>query len=301
MKKILLASLILFWGCGEDDSNNNPYTTCGDCNEPDYSSSSEYSYSSDPQEIVEKAYISVAAFTEQGVTTVAWATEETASESEIAAREECAIKAGTSQALCKSATSYKGCVEVYVEKQIADADPTVSFSSRFVNDYANLIEANESTKCNEYPKEGDVPGITAYCQEREVRCWESDGGIENSSSSLTSSSSEIITQVGEKAEECVQTRFSESGNVYYWTNICDYRISILWCGDLEFSDKRCGDGGDGDGFFTRSSVLDPGDEEDEWITGDIVWGACKGNVGFGHDRFDDSPDGSYVCYASLYN
>ena len=58
---------------------------------------------------------------------------------------------------------------------------------------------------------------------------------------------------GESAMDCLivsDGAEQPSGVEIVFTNQCDEQIFMLWCGELQFSDRRCGDGPNG-GFYTQ--------------------------------------------------
>lgn len=98
---------------------------------------------------------------------------------------------------------------------------------------------------------------------------------------------------GKSAQGCV----SDSGERL--TNNCNAPIFILWCGDLKYSSKACGDGPKG-GFYTQSANLEPGASKEIKVKdgGRYQWAACYGGISFGNDgEYTDSPNGGYRCLA----
>ncbi|MBK8188201.1 MAG: hypothetical protein IPK77_13640 [Cellvibrio sp.] len=80
-------------------------------------------------------------------------------------------------------------------------------------------------------------------------------------------------------------------------NDCGAPVFILYCGELEFSSDRCGDGPDG-GYYTHSSNIDEGEETNFRIEdgGSYSFGACYGQISFVNGgTYTDEPNGRYTC------
>jgi hypothetical protein len=98
---------------------------------------------------------------------------------------------------------------------------------------------------------------------------------------------------GEPAMQCVRTQGAD-GKVIF-SNICDQKIFIIYCGDLKYSKQRCGNGPNG-GFYTHSRNLEPGQSYDEAIDGQYSFAACVGGISFGNDgEYTDEPNGNFTC------
>ena len=97
---------------------------------------------------------------------------------------------------------------------------------------------------------------------------------------------------GKSAMNCIKT--SQSGSKFTFKNTCNYNIFVVWCGDLKYSKKRCGDG-KGGRYYTHSNNIKPFDNRSADIEGKINFAACKGQIGFGRKGFIDYPNGSYKC------
>ncbi len=93
------------------------------------------------------------------------------------------------------------------------------------------------------------------------------------------------------ADKCVNVR---GGTV---TNNCSDQVFVIWCGDLQYSNQRCGDGPKG-GYFTHSDNLRPGQSKDLAVksNGRFSYGACYGTISFGNSgEYRDYPNGNYDC------
>lgn len=99
---------------------------------------------------------------------------------------------------------------------------------------------------------------------------------------------------GESAQNCVNA--SAKGDAVTFKNNCGEKIFVIWCGELKYSKKRCGDGPKG-GFYTHSFNMEAGAKRDETIMKGAWWyAACKGGISFGNDgEYKDYPDGSVEC------
>ena len=97
---------------------------------------------------------------------------------------------------------------------------------------------------------------------------------------------------GESAGHCVD--FSAGSDNFIASNQCGEKVFIFYCGDLSYSNQRCGDGPDG-GYYTHSRVLDAGDTYSIDVIGSISYGSCLGGISFGNDKFSDDPSGGYRC------
>ena len=98
---------------------------------------------------------------------------------------------------------------------------------------------------------------------------------------------------GESAQRCVDAS-SSNGKVTF-TNNCGEKVFVIWCGDLTYSKKRCGDGPKG-GFYTQSSNIDDGESKTTEIKGQYSYAACKGSISFGNDgEYEDNARGGYRC------
>ena len=96
---------------------------------------------------------------------------------------------------------------------------------------------------------------------------------------------------GKSADRCV----TASGVTI--TNNCSEQVFILWCGDLKYSNQRCGDGPKG-GFYTHSDNLRPGQSKELAIkpNGGYNYASCYGGISFGNDgEYRDYPNGNYDC------
>ena len=101
---------------------------------------------------------------------------------------------------------------------------------------------------------------------------------------------------GISAMECVSASRDKDDVVF--KNKCDYKVFVVYCGDMKYSKKKCGDGPKGNSFFTHSTNI--GSNESSWARSikEYKYAACEGQIGFGKDEIQDSPDGSFSCVAS---
>ena len=98
---------------------------------------------------------------------------------------------------------------------------------------------------------------------------------------------------GESAQSCVDAS-SGNGKVTF-TNNCGERVFVIWCGDLKYSQKRCGDGPRG-GFYTQSVNIDAGGTSTADINGQYHYADCKGSISFGNDgEYEDNANGGFRC------
>jgi hypothetical protein len=98
---------------------------------------------------------------------------------------------------------------------------------------------------------------------------------------------------GELATSCVDAS-SSNGKVTFKNN-CGVPVFVIWCGDLTYSKKRCGDGPKG-AFYTQSTNINAGDKQTTDIKGQYNYAACKGSISFGNDgEYVDTPSGGIKC------
>lgn len=101
---------------------------------------------------------------------------------------------------------------------------------------------------------------------------------------------------GRDAKECV-TESRENEDIIF-SNRCSYRIFVVWCGDIKYTKKRCGDGPKGNSFYTQSNNIEPGKSTRAGGIREYRFAACEGAIGFGKEGIIDLPDGSYKCTAT---
>lgn len=105
---------------------------------------------------------------------------------------------------------------------------------------------------------------------------------------------------GESAMDCLivsDGAEQPSGVEIVFTNQCDEQIFMLWCGELQFSERRCGDGPNG-GFYTQSDNLQANASNEIRIKAGTSYhyAACYGGISFGNSgEYTDNPDGGFVC------
>lgn len=96
---------------------------------------------------------------------------------------------------------------------------------------------------------------------------------------------------GRSASACVRANGSTV------TNNCSEKVFVIWCGDLKYSKKKCGDGPNG-GFYTHSENLQPGQSKTLEIIpgGTFKYASCIGSISFGNEgAYTDTSNGSYHC------
>jgi hypothetical protein len=113
---------------------------------------------------------------------------------------------------------------------------------------------------------------------------------------LFSTAASAAGNPGRSAMECV-TASRDKGDVVFKNN-CNYKIFVVWCGEQKYTKKKCGDGPQGNSFYTHSNNIEPGGET--WARGiqEYRYAACEGGIGFGKDGIKDAPDGSFQCTAA---
>jgi hypothetical protein len=113
---------------------------------------------------------------------------------------------------------------------------------------------------------------------------------------------------GEDAVFCLSisegSEDSNGGKSQVFTNNCEMKIFIIYCGNSLYGNGECGNGPN-QGFFVFSQNLDPGMSYESVAIktgGEIHYGACIGGISFGNDgEFKDYPDGSYECLDKTNN
>jgi|GEM_PF-1544422 len=98
---------------------------------------------------------------------------------------------------------------------------------------------------------------------------------------------------GREAMRCVSV--SREKEDLGFTNTCNIQIFVVWCGNLKYSKKQCGDGPAGNSFYTHSVNVGPGDKQYARGIGDYHYAACEGGIAFGKDEIQDRPDGTFTC------
>ena len=100
---------------------------------------------------------------------------------------------------------------------------------------------------------------------------------------------------GRNAMECVDARRQQGDIAFH--NRCAHKIFVVWCGEMKYSKKRCGDGPSGNRFYTHSTNIGPGETQFARGIGSFRYAACEGGIAFGKDEIRDEPDGSFTCVA----
>lgn len=99
---------------------------------------------------------------------------------------------------------------------------------------------------------------------------------------------------GKSAMDCVTA--TRDGQDVKFSNRCDHKVFVAWCGALKYSKKRCGDGPAGNSYYTHSSNIAPnGTTSANGVVGDYKYAACVGGIGFSKTGFQDQPDGTFAC------
>ena len=99
---------------------------------------------------------------------------------------------------------------------------------------------------------------------------------------------------GKSAMNCIEV--SNSSDDVIFKNTCNYKVFLVWCGDLTYTRKRCGDG-PRDSFYTQSDNLGPYDTKKTSVKGSYKYAACKGSIGFGSKGIEhpNSDRGRFRC------
>lgn len=99
---------------------------------------------------------------------------------------------------------------------------------------------------------------------------------------------------GIDANKCIDTR--ADGHVVTLTNNCVENVYVFFCGDIKFSQERCGSL-TRNAFYTHINNLKPFGKiifELEQ-SGIYFYGACFGVAQTPQDAFEDYPNGDYKC------
>ena len=98
-------------------------------------------------------------------------------------------------------------------------------------------------------------------------------------------------KAGESAQNCV--RASVRGETLTFQNSCGEHVFVIWCGDLKYSKKKCGDNGM---YYNMSANIEAGGETTAQITGQYRYAACKGGISFGNDgSYRETGNGGVEC------
>jgi len=111
-----------------------------------------------------------------------------------------------------------------------------------------------------------------------------------------STSASAAGNPGRSAMECVTASRVKDDVVF--ENNCNYKVFVVWCGDSKYSKKKCGDGPQGNSFYTSSDNIGPNDSKRVYGIQNYRYAACEGGIGFGKNEIKDSPDGSFTCVPS---
>lgn len=109
---------------------------------------------------------------------------------------------------------------------------------------------------------------------------------------------------GVPASDCVVvSRGGSDNSTVKFSNRCNEKIFVIWCGNLKHTSKECGDGpkdvGKGlksAGFFTHSANIEAGGSTTTQVKGQFRYAACKGGISFGNDgEYTDDASGGFRC------
>ena len=91
---------------------------------------------------------------------------------------------------------------------------------------------------------------------------------------------------GQSAQNCISAstkadRYNDY-RILTFRNRCNFNVFVLWCGDLQYSKKRCGDG-PRNSYYTQSANIAPHGKNETTIRnrGSYRYAACKGKIGWG--------------------
>jgi hypothetical protein len=101
---------------------------------------------------------------------------------------------------------------------------------------------------------------------------------------------------GKSAMDCVSAARDKDDVIF--SNNCGGKVFVVWCGEMKYTKKRCGDGPKGNSFYTHSNNIEPGKNIRASAIKEYRYAACHGGIAFGKDEIQDQPDGSFACIAS---
>lgn len=101
---------------------------------------------------------------------------------------------------------------------------------------------------------------------------------------------------GKSAMDCVSA--SREGKDVKFSNSCGHKVFVVWCGDMQYSKSRCGDGPKGNSFYTHSNNISPNSSIYARAIGEYRYAACVGGIAFGKSGIQDRPDGTFACLPS---
>jgi hypothetical protein len=114
---------------------------------------------------------------------------------------------------------------------------------------------------------------------------------QNTVNSGAGNSASTTRKTGESAQNCV--RASVSGETLTFQNSCGEHVFVIWCGDLKYSKKKCGDNGM---YYNMSANIETGGETTAQISGQYRYAACKGGISFGNDgNYRETSNGGVEC------
>ena len=103
---------------------------------------------------------------------------------------------------------------------------------------------------------------------------------------------------GEVATNCILDSSEASGSSVKLTfkNRCHYKVFVVWCGDMKYSDKQCGTGKN---YYTHSANIDALSSASTTIKpkGRYSYAACKGGIGSGSKGIEHLSEwqGRFTC------
>lgn len=110
---------------------------------------------------------------------------------------------------------------------------------------------------------------------------------------------------GVSATSCVSVvRTSDNFDNLIFNNQCGRDVFVVWCGDLKYGNKRCGDG-PRDSFYTQSANIKASETKKTTLKqgGSYRYAACVGSTGFGSEGIEHpaASHGSYTCTSTGKN
>ncbi len=120
---------------------------------------------------------------------------------------------------------------------------------------------------------------------------------------------------GKKAMDCVSSKLNKDfqktkkHDVWVLSNTCSYGIFVIFCGEMKYSDSKCGTHNrvkkDSPAhFYTFSKNLKPGANLKAYVNvrAQFKFGACKGQISRSPEAdWSDNSQGSFSCNQSSGN
>ncbi|MFO6424826.1 hypothetical protein [Motilimonas sp. KMU-193] len=107
---------------------------------------------------------------------------------------------------------------------------------------------------------------------------------------------------GKSAMECIKvlTNAQSMDNLVF-ENHCNHEVFVVWCGELKYSKKKCGEGSK-NSFYTHSVNIEANKQASTTIKsqGSFRYAACIGGIGFGSKGIDHpaTAGGHFTCTAT---